>query len=164
MICGKCGKEIPEGAAFCCWCGVRCAGKICKACGTKLRSDQLFCHECGVRWSGGEMQDMEQPYMKAPSPQEEHELSGKTGNKTTDMDTGSFWEGISVVWRKGRETTDADHRLKEFKEIEEHFIDIYCPFCQAVLSYTDWQIEKGNLICPMCNGEFEFSEGIRIFR
>ncbi len=80
MICGKCGKEIPEGAAFCCWCGVRCAGKICKACGTKLRSDQLFCHECGVRWSSDETQDTEQPHMKAPSRREEHELSEETEN------------------------------------------------------------------------------------
>lgn len=139
MICSECGKEIPEGAVFCCWCGAQCEGKICKACGTKLRNDQLFCHECGVRWSGSEMQDTEQPHRKVSSQPEEHELCGETED----------------------ETTDADHWVKESEEIDERFIDIYCPFCHEILSYTDWQIEEGNLICPMCNGEFEFSERMR---
>lgn len=52
MICSKCGKNIPDGAKFCGWCGARCGEKVCAACGTKLRSDQLFCHECGVKWNG----------------------------------------------------------------------------------------------------------------
>ncbi len=82
MICYKCGKEIPEGAVFCCWCGAQYGGKICKACGTKLRSDQLFCHECGVRWSSDETQDTEQPHMKAPSRQEGHDLPGETEVRT----------------------------------------------------------------------------------
>lgn len=61
MICGKCGKTIPDGAIFCCWCGGRCAEKVCATCGTELRGDQLFCHECGVRWEGEISQAVKQP-------------------------------------------------------------------------------------------------------
>lgn len=68
MICGTCGKTIPDGAKFCGWCGARCAEKVCAACGTKLRSDQLFCHECGVKWSESVSPAAEQPVTNAAAP------------------------------------------------------------------------------------------------
>lgn len=66
MICSQCGREIPEGALFCCWCGARCAGKVCAVCGAGLRSDQLFCHVCGLRCDSGVLQTVEQSYGKVP--------------------------------------------------------------------------------------------------
>lgn len=59
MVCGKCGKSIPEGAVFCCWCGARCEERVCAVCGTKLRNDQIFCHECGTKCDSGVLQTVE---------------------------------------------------------------------------------------------------------
>lgn len=50
MICGKCGKTIPEDAVFCSYCGTRYEKKVCKAYGTELQKEQLFCHVCGLKW------------------------------------------------------------------------------------------------------------------
>lgn len=44
---------------------------------------------------------------------------------------------------------------------EEYYVDIYCPFCNAELSYTNWQIEEGKIVCPECDMQFEYSEGLR---
>lgn len=64
MICVKCGKDIPEGAAFCCWCGARCGERRCAVCGTKLRIDQIFCHECGTKCDDSVPQAAEQVPLK----------------------------------------------------------------------------------------------------
>lgn len=82
MICGKCGRSIPKGALFCCWCGVRCGEKVCAACGAKLRSDQLFCHECGLKCEGDISQTVEQPYGRAPLQVEYNTVSGSNKEKT----------------------------------------------------------------------------------
>lgn len=57
--------------------------------------------------------------------------------------------------------TAEEHQQMEPDETDEYYIDVYCPFCHEELSYINWQIEEGDLICPMCNGKFEFSEEIR---
>ena len=56
----------------------------------------------------------------------------------------------------------ADNKPNEdLVENEEYYIDLYCPFCRAELSYTNWQIAEGTLICPECDMKFAFNEGIR---
>lgn len=35
-------------------------------------------------------------------------------------------------------------------ELDDTFVDIICPHCNSELSFYDWQIEAGELICPMC--------------
>lgn len=51
MICGKCGKEIPDNAKFCRFCGgktdtVRVKNKYCVRCGKPLPEGAKFCPEC----------------------------------------------------------------------------------------------------------------------
>lgn len=60
MICGKCGKTIPEDAVFCSYCGARYEKKVCKACGTELKKEQLFCHVCGLKWDSETLHQEEQ--------------------------------------------------------------------------------------------------------
>lgn len=59
------------------------------------------------------------------------------------------------------DTFDPDWRA-ESDESEEYYIDIACPFCHEELSYTNWQIKEGELICPMCDGRFVYNEGMKI--
>lgn len=56
---------------------------------------------------------------------------------------------------------DPDWRA-ESDESEEYYIDIACPYCHEELSYTNWQIKEGELICPMCDGRFVYNEGMKI--
>ena len=51
---------------------------------------------------------------------------------------------------------------EESDETEEYYIDIACPYCHEELSYTNWQIKEGELICPMCDGRFVYDEGMKI--
>lgn len=51
---------------------------------------------------------------------------------------------------------------EESDETEEYYIDIACPYCHEELSYTNWQIIEGELICPMCDGRFVYDEGMKI--
>lgn len=44
---------------------------------------------------------------------------------------------------------------------EDYYIDIRCPHCGEELSYTNWEIIQGGLVCPMCDFQFEFNEGMR---
>lgn len=60
------------------------------------------------------------------------------------------------------EIPEPDQQETEFDETEEYYIDIACPYCHEELSYTNWQIKEGELICPMCDGQFVFDEGMRI--
>lgn len=53
-------------------------------------------------------------------------------------------------------------RQEESDETEEYYIDIACPYCHEELSYTNWQIKEGELICPMCDGRFVYDEGMKI--
>ena len=45
---------------------------------------------------------------------------------------------------------------EESVETEEYYIDIACPYCHEELSYTNWQIKEGELICPMCDRRFVY--------
>jgi len=104
MICGKCGKEIPEGAVFCGWCGERCGEKICKACGTRLRSDELFCHECGVRWGGGAVQTTEQPMWNTAASGGINRSAGRSSGGT---DSGKNLQRLTVC--RLRQNTGSDN-------------------------------------------------------
>lgn len=46
MNCIKCGMELPDGAKFCNFCGVK-QELICGNCGTVLPPGSAFCHMCG---------------------------------------------------------------------------------------------------------------------
>lgn len=48
-----------------------------------------------------------------------------------------------------------------FDDEYEYYIDIVCQYCREELSFTNWQIKEGGLICPMCDAHFEFNEGLR---
>lgn len=47
------------------------------------------------------------------------------------------------------------------EDIEEDYIDIYCPNCREALSYTQWQINIGRLTCPICDSQFDYEERMR---
>lgn len=55
-----------------------------------------------------------------------------------------------------------DWQETESDETEEYYIDIACPYCHEELSYTNWQIKEGELVCPMCDSRFVYDEGMRI--
>lgn len=59
------------------------------------------------------------------------------------------------------EISESNQQETEFDETEEYYIDIVCPYCHKELSYTNWQIEEGELICPMCDGQVVYDEGMR---
>ena len=44
---------------------------------------------------------------------------------------------------------------------EKDYIDVYCPYCGEELSYTKWEIQEGELLCPLCDKTFVFSEEIK---
>lgn len=49
MICNACGKELPEGVAFCPSCGSPVVQKaFCQKCGKELAPGQGFCATCGA--------------------------------------------------------------------------------------------------------------------
>ena len=60
------------------------------------------------------------------------------------------------------DAVELDWQEAEFDETEECYIDIACPYCHEELSYTDWQIKEGELICPMCDGRFVYDEWMKI--
>ena len=69
--------------------------------------------------------------------------------------------------RKQEKIADDESELEpgwqeESDETEEYYIDIACPYCHEELSYTNWQIIEGELICPMCDGRFVYDEGMKI--
>ena len=47
MVCKKCGKDLPDNALFCGYCG-GCVGRVCKVCGARLKQDMQYCPECGT--------------------------------------------------------------------------------------------------------------------
>ena len=62
-FCTACGKDIPDGVAFCTECGAKAPANnetevkkensapeasACKQCGTELKKDSAFCTECGT--------------------------------------------------------------------------------------------------------------------
>lgn len=61
----------------------------------------------------------------------------------------------------GEQALKLEQQETDFDKVEEYYIDIACPYCHEELSYTNWQIEEGELICPMCDGQFVFNEGMR---
>ncbi len=69
--------------------------------------------------------------------------------------------------KQGEYVTEEDASKIEWQEAEpdeteEYYIDIACPYCHEELSYTNWQIKEGELICPMCDGRFVYDEGMKI--
>lgn len=58
--------------------------------------------------------------------------------------------------------SETEWQEAESDETEEYYIDIACPYCHEELSYTNWQIKEGKLICPMCDGQFVFDEGMKL--
>ena len=59
------------------------------------------------------------------------------------------------------EPIDEPGQREGFEDEQEYYIDIVCPYCREELSYTNWQIKEGGLVCPMCDAQFEFDEGLR---
>ncbi len=48
MVCKKCGKEIAEGAKFCCECGEP-VGELCNACSAIIPDGAKYCPFCGKK-------------------------------------------------------------------------------------------------------------------
>lgn len=44
-ICGSCGKDIPENAKVCPYCGIECIDS-CPSCGNKIKSGWKYCPNC----------------------------------------------------------------------------------------------------------------------
>lgn len=65
MFCQKCGKEIPDGSAFCGECGTKAGGdpqlKFCKHCGAKITADAVMCVHCGRQVEELKQQSLIQP-------------------------------------------------------------------------------------------------------
>lgn len=64
MFCQKCGKEIPDGSAFCRECGTRAGEdgmKFCKHCGAKITADAVMCIHCGRQVEELKQQSIAQP-------------------------------------------------------------------------------------------------------
>lgn len=71
-----------------------------------------------------------------------------------------------ISTRKMNSTTaeqiiESEQQEADSGEMEEYYFDIYCPYCNEELSYTNWQIKEGELTCPMCDAHFVFDEGMR---
>ncbi len=75
---------------------------------------------------------------------------------------------------KDRIAEAEEKRLKELEEQREQrnnqdgfdfpddddYVDIKCPHCGEELSFTTWEIDGGNLICPWCEKNIQYSENI----
>ena len=55
MICKNCGKQVPDGARFCRFCGTALTEepatkkeRVCPACGETGEENQLYCDKCGT--------------------------------------------------------------------------------------------------------------------
>lgn len=54
MFCTRCGKQIPDDARFCKYCGLSVAPltvKTCPSCGAEIDNDTVYCSTCGTRVS-----------------------------------------------------------------------------------------------------------------
>lgn len=49
--CGECGSDMPEGAAYCPFCGSRLSPEACPGCGAILEPSWLYCASCGAPWT-----------------------------------------------------------------------------------------------------------------
>lgn len=140
MVCCKCGKNVPYGAIFCCWCGEKTARKVCVACGTALRDDQLFCHECGVKWNGetpcSEEQPVELPIAEAVSGQQ---MSfGKMGQET---DKCAYTLTVFRKWQAGSDDLGFkvyvdDVELGNIRAGESLSVDISSDKVHVEIKYT----------------------------
>lgn len=55
-----------------------------------------------------------------------------------------------------------DGLLREIEAMKDDtYIDIYCPECHSELSYLNWEIKEGELVCPMCDTHFSYSDKLR---
>jgi len=72
IFCSNCGKEVPEGVAFCSACGNRQDEQVqqlvqikkhCSNCGSELEDDEVFCAFCGQRheWQTEQPYNSQQP-------------------------------------------------------------------------------------------------------
>src|SRR4029077_4347973 len=52
LTCVGCGRDLPEGAAFCPACGTRQGAAACDACGAELTPGAAFCFRCGSPVAG----------------------------------------------------------------------------------------------------------------
>ncbi len=72
MICKHCGKENPEEAVFCCYCGKKAdEPNHCPACGTVCPDDAAFCFACGTplkERSAPDARETAEPCEKATKP------------------------------------------------------------------------------------------------
>ena len=59
------------------------------------------------------------------------------------------------------EQGNADKKRQVNENDEEYYVDLYCPFCRAELSYTNWQISEGVLTCPECETQFDYDERLK---
>ena len=74
---------------------------------------------------------------------------------------------FSVKEKAEKERLEAEERQRAIQageiddfEGDDEYVDVYCPHCGEELSYMKWQINEGNLICPMCDKECTYSEEI----
>lgn len=87
---------------------------------------------------------------------------GDEGQKAFLADTEKIIQGrLERAVKEVKCLSGGDQGEWDCGETDEYYIDIYCPFCFEELSYTNWQIKEGGLICPVCNEQFEYNEGIR---
>lgn len=56
--------------------------------------------------------------------------------------------------------TNADDNEIDDIELDGTFVDIICPHCNSELSFYDWQIEAGELTCPMCENHITAKQRI----
>lgn len=73
---------------------------------------------------------------------------------TTELETDYFISEKRRFTTTGEYHTNVDGDEIDDIELDGTFVDIICPHCNSELSFYDWQIEAGELTCPMCENHF----------
>jgi len=77
-----------------------------------------------------------------------------------DLFCGECGKKVEVGKIEAQEDIDNDLYGIQDNSQKDEYIDFICPHCEKVISYTKWQIEQTNAVCPWCEGWITFENTI----